>query len=144
MDKQEIQRDERGRILPGSKLALKHGIYSFLDRGKIPAKSVRRLKKEMKHVKAELERLTPDLDEKKSLIILDIVRLEVCLRLLDKVLIELGPIQITGRKVEMRPILKSYTSFIESKRRNILSLGLEPTEVEKAITVEQIKQEYSK
>jgi len=138
---QNEKRDKKtGRVLPGSQLALKHGIYS-LD--KIPSiRGARALSKHLDWIKVELENAIPDMDVRKELLINQVVKLEQKICLADMWMRKAGIIRRDKLKegyLEMHPILAaSYVALMNSQRLALRDLGIEGEKASRILTPTQL------
>lgn len=129
MNRSQPERDGQGRFLPGNQTAVKHGAWS-LKSGKIPSvRGVRQLKRDLQQIREELEKITPGLDAKKSLLISQVVRTEAQIRLIEMYLKKAGilrPDKWRRGIVDLQPSLSnSYLAFLNTQRHAIMALGLD-------------------
>jgi len=140
-------RDDRGRFLPGNKLAQTHGIYS-LTKGKVPAvKGVRRIRKQLEIIQRELEDLTPNIDTKTRLLVSQVVRTQSIILLLENYMRRAGilsPDQWKKGIVETQPAARIYLQTLDSQRRSIAALNIDHSTATKILTPLEIVQSEEK
>lgn len=120
------ERDERGRLLPGSKAALKHGAY-----GRRMSLAIRR--------SSSLARaaLVQDLGPMESdLTAAQIILIDKTVNLLQITQAIEGWIRMNGaiKKGKLQPVLENYISFVNSLRLCIRELGVSKRAAGKILT----------
>jgi len=145
MSKQENERDRKGRFLLGNQAALKHGAWS-LAKARIPSvRGVRKLNKELEGIRESLEKLTPQLNVKKQLLISQIVRTEGQIRLIEMYLRKAGilrPDKLRRGILDLQPSLaNSYLAFLNVQRHAIMALGLDNDKASEILAPYEIVEE---
>ena len=135
-------RDSQGKFLSGNTAGLKHGAWSLTTTGKIPSVRGRReIQRDLQEIRTELERVTPRLTVQKKLLINQIIRSEGQIRLIELYFKRCGimrPDRWRRGVLEPHPVTQTYLSFLHSQRNALMSLGIEPGEVEEILTPYQI------
>jgi len=120
------ERDERGRLLPGSKAALKHGAY-----GRRMSLTIRRSSSLARA--AMIQDLGP---VESDLTAAQIILIDKAINLLQITQAIEGWIRMNGaiKKGKLQPVLESYISFVNSLRLCIRDLGVSKRATEKVLS----------
>lgn len=114
-----------GRFVAGNAAARTHGAFS----ARIPKiRGIKKLKKELGKLRAQLEANVPELNAQKLLLIDQIIRSETQLRLIEYYLGKHGilrPDSFRKNTLELHPALaNSYLSFLNAQKQALVSLGI--------------------
>ena len=145
MEDKTKDRDLKGRLLPGAKCAIKHGLFTFKITGKIPSvRGAKALMYELTKIRSELEAITPAMNIKKSLLIEQIVKARGFMRLFEMYCKKNGivnPRLEKGKVIDFQPGFKTYMSFANQQHKAIVALGLSTEQADDVLNVQDyIKQ----
>lgn len=131
----ERQRDERGRFLPGNKIALTHGAYAR----RLPLRIRREGAKVYQGIVADLGG-DGNLTTAQVVLIEKSVGLYQITRALEEWLVKEGVV----KKQRLNPALAVYASFVNSLRLNLNALGIDRRRSEELLTPLEIANEYDR
>lgn len=141
-------RDAQGKFLSGNTAGLKHGAWSLTATGRIPSvRGMREIQRGLETLRRELERITPRLTAQKKLLINQILRCERLLKLTELYFKRCGimrPDRWRRSTLEAHPVMSTYLSLLNSQRNAILTLGIEPEQIEEVLTPYQIVEKEQK
>ena len=108
---------------------IRHGIIRYIQTGEFHPTQRKRvmLAKELDRIRELMIAQTPDMNIKKEVLLNDALR---CQGICDLALLYINKVGIFEEKalkrgqLELQPIIKSLTSFMNTKRLNLLSVGL--------------------
>jgi hypothetical protein len=110
--------------------AIKHGILAYIQTGEFhPTQRKRRLlSKELEEMKNVLKSQTPNQSMAKEMLIADAV---FCQGIMDLAMLYINKVGLFEEgalkrgKLELQPIIKNLASFMNTKRLNLMAVGLE-------------------
>jgi len=135
---QTRERDERGRFLRGNQAAVKHSGYRYLSKGKLPQlRGIRKVRKELTRIEAELKASIPQLYVKKSLLINQIVKSHGFALIFEqycRIHGLLNPQTAKKKVLSFHPGFQTYLSLLNLQKNAINSLQLDEDKTRKILT----------
>lgn len=135
----ETQNDrdpKSGKFISGNRASVRHGVFS----ARVPKiRGIKRLNRELEKLRDELESNVPEITPQKALLISQVVRSELQIRLIEIYTGKYGvlkPDQFRKNCLELHPALaNSYLSFLNSQRAALQALGIGKEEAKDVIDV---------
>jgi len=140
-DMTRLQRDEKGRFLPKNQVAHKHGCIKYLSSGRLPERKSIALRKELKRIREELEKLIPERTVKEELLINQVLKTFGFCSIFETYLKEYGIMDKTELKAKKLSFQKGFDMYLKMLSRQALtlqSLGVSKKESEELLTPLQI------
>ena len=131
-------RDAAGRFTRGNRAAIKSGVYSFLSRGRLPLqlRGIRKLKREMEELQAELEAGISNITTRQRLLIAQIIRCKTYAGIWDAFITKMGCFNPDAAKkgvLDYMPGMKVYQGFLNQERHALKALSITQKDGEKPV-----------
>lgn len=149
--KEEGRDLKSGRFVKGNTVATKHGAVHYLTSGRLQGRANERLRKEMKRIRLELERMLSrnggGITPKETLLIQQVIKTFGFCSVFERFLEVHGvldPNTLKKKVVTFQPGFTTYLSLLSRQNTALTSLGLSVEEKEKILTPFEIIQEEEK